>query len=265
MRRGVAGRPCARRWWLAGPGAAALLALATGAFTPRDAGAQVVVGKRDRYDSPQHFAFELRFGPYRPDIDSEFDGQNRAPYRDFFGAGRRLMTQIEVDYQILRRFGSLGVGLGAGYFSANGNNPLADGSGTKTADESTLKIVPLSLSAVYRFDLGYEMYRIPLVPYGKLGLDYGLWWISNGNGEVAHDPSGGTGRGGTLGWHAAVGLSLVLDFFEPDTARQFDAEMGVNHSHVFVELGHWDLSGFGRAGQLRVGDTTWVAGLLFEF
>ena len=36
----------------------------------------------NRYKSPQRFAFELTFGPYRPDIDSEFDG----------GAVRRTRT-----------------------------------------------------------------------------------------------------------------------------------------------------------------------------
>lgn len=229
---------------------------------PATAEAQVIRGENDSYRSPQHFALELRFGPYRPDVDSEFDGKS-TPHRDFFGPNRRLMSQIELDYQFIRHVGSLGVGLSIGYFSETGRN--RDEVGQLTSDTSTLKLIPLSLSGIYRFDLLLERFHIPLVPYGKVGLDYGLWWIANGNDEVPQDPTGGIGRGGTWGWHAAVGLSLVLDFMDPVTARQFDVEMGVNHTHLFAELGHWDISGLGAGGKLHVGDNTWLAGLLFEF
>jgi hypothetical protein len=244
--------------------ALAALASAVVVALPAAARAQVIAGERDRYESPQHFAFELRFGPYRPDVDSEFAGGKggASPYNSFFGGNRRLMSQIEFDYQIVRHVGSIGLGLGAGYFSETGHNP--DEAGMPTADTSTLRLIPISLSAVYRFDLMYERSGIPLVPYGKLGFDYVLWQITNGNGEVAH-AAGGTGQGGTWGWHAAVGVSLVLDFFDPVTAHQFDIEMGVNHTHLFAELGHWDVSGLGRAGKLHVGDNTWLAGLMFEF
>ena len=41
---------------------------------------------------------QLKFGPYRPDVDSEFDAaQVRTPYEDYFGDGRHLMTQLEFD------------------------------------------------------------------------------------------------------------------------------------------------------------------------
>lgn len=238
------------------------MALATVTLA-RTADAQVIQGNNDRYKSPQHFAVEMRFGPYKPDIDSEFDGQ-RTPYQDFFGSGRRLMTQIEFDYQIIRHVGSLGVGLGVGYFSESGNNHTL-AFDEPSADTTSLKLFPFSLSAVYRFDLAMERWNIPLVPYGKVGLDYAVWSMSNGNGDTPIDPTGGTARGGTWGWHSAVGLSLALDFLDPVSAHQFDVESGVNHTYIFVELGHWDISGLGTANKLHVGDSTWLGGLLFEF
>ena len=64
---------------------------------------------------------------------------------------------------------------------------------------------------------------------------------------------------------AAVGLSLVLDFFDQNGANQFDEEMGVNHTHLFFEYGHIDVSGLGQAHRLHVGDDTWTAGMMFEF
>jgi hypothetical protein len=240
----------------------AALALLLGFSLP--VSAQSYLNEERKYRSPQHFALELRFGPYRPDVDSEFS-TGRTPYRDYFGGNRRLMSQIELDYQLLRFYGSLGIGLGVGYFSVTGNAPEVSGSGVLTGDKSTFRVIPVSLSAVYRFDWLNEFHGIPLVPYGKAGLDYGYWSITDGNDEIATDNAGGKGRGGTPGWHVAAGLSVVLDFIDPDSARGLDDEMGVNHTHLFIELGHYDLSGFGRSGQLHVGDTTWTAGLLFEF
>lgn len=248
-----------RLLWKVAFGLGATLAVVAPA-TP--AAAQVVQSEFGPYRSPQHFALELRFGPYRPDIDSEFGGE-RTPHKDFFGNSRRLMSQIEFDYQFLHHVGTAAIGLGVGYFTESGKNLTA--SGEETEDTTTLRLFPFSLSAVYRFDLLYERFRIPLVPYGKIGLDYVVWTITNGNGDVPEDPVGGRGQGGTWGWHAAAGLSLVLDFLDPVSAQQFDAEMGVNHTHLFVELGSWNVNGLGMANKLRVGDTTWVGGLLFEF
>lgn len=248
-----------RRLWTAALGLGAAIAVVTPAAPAR---AQVVQNEFGPYRSPQHFALELRFGPYRPDIDSEFGGR-RTPHKDFFGDGRRLMSQIEFDYQFLRHVGTAAVGIGVGYFTETGKNRTA--AGEETDDTTTLRLFPFSLSGVYRFDLLYERFRIPVVPYGKIGLDYVVWTITNGNGDVPEDPVGGRGQGGTWGWHAAMGVSFVLDFLDPVSAQQFDAELGVNHTHLFAELGTWNVNGLGMSNKLRVGDTTWVGGLLFEF
>lgn len=242
-----------------------LVAAWGGAFgAARDAQAQVITSERGRHGSPQHFALEFRFGPYRPDVDSEFAGTDRHPYQDFFGTGRHLLSQLEFDYQIIRHVGSLGVGASVGYFRTTGTNLLADGSANPSADSSSLRLIPFAASIVYRFDLPYERLNIPLIPYGKVGLDYVLWTINNGNGDVPTS-QGGRGQGGTLGWHAAAGLSLALDWFDQHAASQFDEELGVNHTHLFFEYGHMAINGLGQKDRLHVGDDTWTAGLLFEF
>jgi hypothetical protein len=246
---------------------ACLLAVSLG---PRPARAQISLESGEeppehgRYRSPQHFAFELRFGPYKPDVDSEFSS-GRHPYQDFFGSGRKLLSQIEVDYELFHRFGTAGVGLGIGYFSVSGPSPVGSGTGMLTADSSTLKVVPVALSAIYRFDYFLQTRDFPLVPYAKLGLDWGYWQITDGNDEIASDGMGGRGRGGTLGWHGAVGVALVLDMFDPEAARDFDADLGVNHTALVFEFNHADISGLGQGGRLHLGDTTWSLGLLLEF
>ena len=215
-----------------------------------------------RFRSPQNWAVQVTFGPYRPDVDSEFSG--RHPYADYFTNDRHLLTQAELDYQVFHKMGTAAVGLGLGYFSVSGPSPLASNPAIASGDKSTLTVVPVSLSAVYRFDYYLEHDGFPIVPHAKLGLDWAYWQVTDGNGEIAR-AAGGRARGGTLGWHAALGVALVLDFLDPVAARDFDVEMGVNHTALVFEVGHADISGLGRSNRLHVGDTTWTLGLLFEF
>ena len=242
---------------------------------PRDSRAQdfaqeasIVEGDTyNRYRSPQRFAFELTFGPYLPDIDSEFDGVQppHAPYKNYFGSSQHLLTRIEFDYQFWRRYGSLAAGLGVGYFSVTGNAPVANGTGLPSGDQSQLKVIPVSLSLIYRFDYFLQERGFPLVPFGKVGLDWAYWQITDGNGNIADADSGGHGRGGTFGWHVAGGVALVLDFLDPDAAHDFDQDLGVNHTALTFEFYHSDISGLGEANRLHVGDTNWTLGLLLEF
>ena len=220
------------------------------------------------YQTPQHWALELRFGPFRPNIDSEFT--TGTPYKTYFGSGNHLMSQVELDFQIFHGFGSAAVGASIGYFSQSANAFLAADPTLRSGDKTTLLLLPLSVSAVYRFDVLAERHRIPLIPYAKAGLDYTFWSITDGNGNVAHWTSddklrAGTGQGGTPGWHAAAGMTLLLDVFDPGAARELDSEIGVNHTHLFVEGGYYNVTGFGAKGKLRVGDTTWLGGIMFEF
>lgn len=233
------------------------------------ASAQLLFESAPRFASPQRFALELRLGPYSPEIDEEFNGA-RTPHRDFFGDDTRLMFQVEFDWQIYRHqaVGSVGVGASAGYFRETANSPFNatdDPTAARSGDESRLSLYPLAAVAVYRADQLWRVWSIPLVPYGKLGLNYTFWNIYDGNDRVAENPGGGRGRGGTLGWQAAAGLSVVLDIIDLGAARELDSETGINQTHVFFEYVKYEASGLGQKNKLRVGDSTWLAGLMFEF
>ena len=254
-----------------GPGVRAALALAM-------ASALILLGARPsraeytlqqstqpgaHYHSPQDFAVQVTFGPYRPDVDSEFS-MPRHPYLDYFGDGKNLLTQAQFDYQVFHKMGTVAIGLGAGFFRVSGSSPVASNPAQPSGDRSTLTVVPVSLSGVYRFDYYLERDGFPIVPHAKLGLDWAYWQITDGNGEIAR-AAGGRARGGTLGWHAAIGVALVLDFLDPTAARDFDVEMGVNHTALVFEFGHYDISGLGRSNRMHLGDDTWTMGLMFEF
>jgi hypothetical protein len=227
---------------------------------------------RGPYESRQDFALEFRVGPWTPRIDQPDRGLT--PYRDIFGDALRFVGAAEFDWQIVRigPVMSLGVGAGVGYTNASADAPLASATlspdpstwGMRSATNTTLHVIPTTLLAVARFDGLARRYRfLPIAPYVKTGLAYSFWWVMNGS-QVARARNGQDAVGGSLGFHVAGGVAVMLDAFEPRLARQWDSTSGVNHSYVFVEGYLTELSGFGRQ-QLDVGTLSWAAGLSFEF
>jgi hypothetical protein len=251
----------------ASPAVWALPLVLAAALTPRSAAAQQTLLRASPYASTQRFAVELKVGPYAPDVDGELG--RAQPHREFFGTKTRLMLRVELDYQFFARFGTLAVGGSVGTFSESARAFIDPGPGqpptVRSGDETELSLTPLAVSLVYRFDPAARRWGIPIVPYAKVGLDYTLWTITDGNGQVARAGASGRGRGATPGWHAALGAAFLLDVVDPGSARALDAEIGVNHTYVFAEVTKIEASGLGQRGKLHVGDTTWFAGLMFEF
>ena len=214
-------------------------------------------------ESPQHFALELRLGPYRPRIDSEFDG--RTPYRDVFGNKTRVMAALEFDWQAWRLdgVGSLGPGFGLGYTRMSAGALLTGESG-RADQKTTLNILPLWAAAVLRVDALARRTVVPLAFYAKTGLATGLWWSDSGNG-TSRDAGGLIGKGRSDGWLLAGGLMLDTSFIEPSAARDLDNSSGVNHCYFFGEWMWLDLGAFSPASSMRVGANTWLGGIAFEF
>ncbi|HEY2730876.1 MAG TPA: MXAN_2562 family outer membrane beta-barrel protein [Polyangia bacterium] len=208
--------------------------------------------------SARAWNFELRFGPYRPDVDSEFEnrGSTARPYAQVFGTSRHLMSQLELDRQISHRWGTWGVGLGVGYFHVSAS-ALSPDLQSPSGDQTSLRLIPIALSAVYRADMLRLRYGSPVVPYAKLGFDCALWHTSDTSTSASTD-------GRSFGWHGAVGLSLDLSFIDRAGARDLDEDAGVNQMALFFELAHASLDNFGSSTALHVGDTTWLAGLMIE-
>jgi len=216
-------------------------------------------------ESPQHMASEFRFGLYQPSIDGEFPGSS-GPYKTSFGDQSLWMFTGELDYQFWRPFGSLGAYGNAGFGWVTGHGIEADG--TQSSDKTSMRMLPFDVGLVYRFDVLATRFKIPLVLALKGGLTYALWWITNGSGDASTwtDPSGTSydAAGGTWGLRGAVALHLLLDIFEPHTAKVFDNELGVNHSYLFVEYGYRWLNDFGSDSSFDLSDDGFTFGLAFE-
>jgi|SoiMethySBSTD1v2_1073268.scaffolds.fasta_scaffold09552_10 hypothetical protein len=217
--------------------------------------------RRGRFESPQQFAFEMRFGRYLPNVDDEFDGAT--PFRDIFGDDMRFLVGVELDWQALRipGFGSLGPGFGWGFTTMSAPAPLTNGTGF-AEQETSLTIMPMYAVGVLRVDVLAQEANIPLAGYAKLGVGVAPWWVGDG-AETAHDDQGKIGRDISYGWQYALGGMLLLDFFDPGAALEIDNTIGVNNSYFFAEWYVSQLDGFG-GGKMNVGTNTWMIGLCLE-
>lgn len=198
------------------------------------------------FASPEWMVLELRIGPYTPQVGTpSFD--------EVFEDDNGLMLALELDVIAYRlpdvAYLAIGGGIGHAGYSAGAFNEA----GGRADEETTFKLVPITLLAVVRVDALARMLRVPLILTGKLGYRWGFWWASTG------DQSEASGNSGGIAW--GLQAALDLDFLDLRAARVMDEEWGINHSFLFFEVYGSRTSG----DALPIGDTTWTAGLGFVF
>jgi hypothetical protein len=208
-------------------------------------------------ESSRSGSFDLQAGPYLPDVDSEFSAKP-GPWEKTFGTGRSWLFRGGWSYTVYYGYGSAEVGVQAGYFSRAGYGQLP--SGEPSADRTTFRTIPTSLTATYRFDWLADRYRIPFAPYGRLSLDRYNWWVTDGSGKT-------TEKGATMGWSAGGGLAFLLDVVDPGLARELDRDSGINHSYLFAEVRKTWIDDFGSSKSWSLSDNqaSWSFGLLFVY
>lgn len=232
-----------------------------------DAQAESYATRRARYASPQHFAIELRFSPYVPQIDEEPNLRGK-PYESTFGTMPRLLFGGELDWQAFRipHFGSVGPGLGLGYTNMSDTARLIRDN-SLSGDDTSLDIWSTYAVGVVRADVFWREFGVPFVPYAKAGLGLGLWRAGNTGGTAEVKTGNGTvsGKGYSFGSQLAVGMALALDFFDQSASVNIDQAVGINHTYFYAEYYASTLNGIAQSNALRVGASTWAMGLAFEF
>ena len=211
-------------------------------------------------ESKQDAAFELRFGRYVPEVDDQLGS---TPFKDTFGNDARYLFGFEGDWQLIRipHFGTIGPGFGWGVTKFGGKASFADGSGISGA-ETRIWIMPMHLVGVVRADVLPRDFSIPLVPYAKLGLGYGLWWSSDG--EKSAKAGGKSGKGASYGLTYALGGMFLLDILDQDDAATADGLTGINNSYLFAEWYRPQLDGFGSETVLDISSSSWLVGIAME-
>ena len=219
--------------------------------------------RHHKYESPQHFAMELRFAPYRPQVDED-PQLHGAPYNTVFGDMARLEVALELDWQVLRipHVGTIGPGLSLGY-TGMADKAKIKKTGETSGETTSLDIFPMYAVAVFRADVFMREARIPLVPYVKAGVGLAFYRAYNDGGtSVVGDTPG---KGNAYGTHLALGLALQLNVFDRAAARNLDESIGINNTYLFGEYMRSDLTSSTQARALYVGTRTLLGGLAFEF
>lgn len=207
------------------------------------------------FESSEHFAFELRIGPYIPDF------QNAAlndAFDTFYPGDDGLMWELELDVVAFSVPDVVDLGIGGLVGRANYSGKtlelaaLQAGNAVQTDEKSTFRIIPMALMATARIDALPRLLNVPFIFTGKLGYEWAHYSAEAGTSNEK------TGIAHGLRWAAQVALDL--DTFEPSQARMMDEEWGINHSFVFFEY-----YGFMPSSGLEIGAKTWCAGLGFMF
>ncbi|MEQ8279784.1 MAG: MXAN_2562 family outer membrane beta-barrel protein [Deltaproteobacteria bacterium] len=205
----------------------------------------------------------VKLGPYQADIDSEFG--SATPLGDLFKDDTGIYVVPQV--RLLRDFGffGLGVSVSVGYTQQSTKAFVDDGdettpsSGTElSGGETSVRVIPVAALGVVRFRGVMEWIGLPLIPYVEAGPAYAFWRIGKGDGSAA-------ASGGSLGWTVNAGVALRIDSFEPFASKALRDQFGVQGTELTFEWSHLSADGFGLQDVLRVGDSTWTAGLAIGF
>jgi hypothetical protein len=193
--------------------------------------------------------------------------------------GAQVLPMLDVDRILWTGFGQLGVGGSVGYMQksanafADGSSPSDPDRARSTADTNKFRLIPVALTATYRFTWLDDQYGIPVIPYVRGGLAYYLWWVSTSDGSLAEvckdggmEPSCSQNKalGGSLGVQGSIGLAIRAERVDASTANSM-RQSGIQHAGIYGELSLAKVDGFGSDTKLSVGDRTWFAGVDFEF
>jgi hypothetical protein len=215
------------------------------------------------YESSRNFALELRFGPYLPRVDSEFS--DKTPFKDYFGTKDRFMLGTEFDWLPIEIRDVLRFGAGVGLSYTTMSTPaLIHSDHTRESKQDTrLRVMPQWLVAVTRIDVLNRQTPIPLAFVAKFGLANGMWWVAD---DPSSNRAGGIkGRGMSQGIYYGAGVQVDLGLLDPYRKKRLDTFVGINNVYFFGELYGMELSSFGAADAMHVGDRSWVLGISMDF
>jgi hypothetical protein len=208
-------------------------------------------------ESPRWGSLTLRAQTYRPDVDSEFTGAT--PYKDIFGSGRGWMFRADFGRNLWDQYGTLEIAIGSGFFTDSGKG-IQTGTTTPTAQTTSFRIIPVTLSLGYRFDWLARRYGIPFMVYGKASLERYNWWVTG-------IPSGTAQKGATNGYSFTGGVGFNLNFLDPGAGREMDRDIGINDTWVVFDVTKSVVDDFGSKKSWILSDASLSLGmgLLFVF
>lgn len=170
---------------------------------------------------PKSKAMSFRFGPMTP---PEIQGKNSSiSFRSMYGSSSLFLIQGDYEWSPFRKYGPLGVLLGAGLTTASGNGTLATGQAAE--EKYNLIIVPLSAFGVYRFEYARRQWVVPYLIGG--GTYFGL--VEKRDDDQAPTFAGTWALGGGGGVH------FSLSRMDPGLAFNMEKDYGIADSWITLE------------------------------
>ena len=225
----------------------------------------------DRVDQPQ-WHLGLRLGPYHPSVDDGYSS-DPGPFRRMFGPGYNLVPQLDLHRLWTVSTLQLGLGVSGGYYRKTadayqiGSSPTDPMRPRSVGATNTFNMVPLSVTGIARLAVLDDRWGIPVVPYVRGGLAYNVWWVRTATGELAMtdcDTCKDKALGASAGLVGAVGIAIRGERLDGEASHSM-RNGGVEHAGFYAELETSWVDGFGSGKRLSLGDTTWYAGVDFEF
>lgn len=197
-----------------------------------------------KIESPERFILELKGGPYRVFADTAYDVFAN-------DSGPAFTAQLEGIVLRLPRLLYLTAGGGIGY--AGFDAKALDENQEEVSEETTLSLVPLTVSATLRVDVLPRRLGIPVIFAGRLGWRWTQWDTNTGKVDDA--------AGWSVGPVLSGQVALDLDTFERGGARALDEEWGINHTFLLGEVTYYGTTD----KSLPVGGWSWAIGLGLAF
>ncbi len=190
-------------------------------------------------DDFPHWSLGFKSGYFTPALDQ---------WKSNYGSSGNIEWSGQLGFKIFRRWE---LGLEGGYF--RDSSTALTVSGRTSIYEQKIRIFPLQAYLLYRLIFDEDQLFVPFVGGGYSHV------LSRQSLEGK-----GTVKGSQEGYHARVGLQLLLDRFDSAAADSFDLDMGVKNSYFVIEAQYRKVNGFG-GESLDLGGWSYLGSLLFEF
>lgn len=154
-----------------------------------------------------------------PEITANVGGDELV-FNDFYSDTQLTGLDFVYEWQPWKRFGKLGLQLGAGLTFTQGKGQFVDppSSGVEPLESYTLFTIPVSAGVIYRFEYTDRQW---FVPYISGGLTY--------YGLVEYREDGDVTAVGSPAGYGAGGLMINLTAFNRDLAFTMDREYGFSN------------------------------------
>jgi hypothetical protein len=191
-----------------------------------------------RADDFARWSLGFKGGYFTPALDQ---------WKANYGSSGNVEWSGQLGFKITRQWE---LGIDGGYFSDTGT--ALTQSGLTSILEQKISLFPVQVYLLYRLIRDEDQLFVPFVGGGYTHVIY----RQSLEGKE-------TVKGSQEGYHARMGLQLLLDWFDPADASSFNQDLGVTNSYFVLEAQYRKVDNFGSDPDL--GGWSYLGSLLFEF